>query len=289
MHPIKQSRRLIARRNPATFKHQGVEHSVGVGWMQRVCLLHPEALQEGMGEWGWGLHIHNVKKWVLYSTFLWVDVGTFGINHRSTLSDLAPKTIKSGSPGYEPGAIHLFQERTMVTMIVWNWVAKNGNQKLCIKLKLCCNLPLVVLHANHNDIVVFLMKRWVRWSVCLTSNAYYWRSYEDPGKKSMNRIPPLKKMLHFIGLNRWGKTYSRVLSYALSMVRTFMTGGAVEKRGEHSASYRFRVQRLKSSTSCLLYGTVKKYWQYLHCTVNSLTMILASQNNPTRTQSPLHA
>ena len=61
---------------------------------------------------------------LLYGTFLPVDVGTFTMNPRTTLSDLAPKTMKSGPPGYEPGVIHLFQERTAVTMIVRNRVAK---------------------------------------------------------------------------------------------------------------------------------------------------------------------
>jgi hypothetical protein len=52
-------------------------------------------------------------------------VGTFTMNHsKTTLSDLAPKTMKSGSPGHKPGAIHLFHERTAVTMIVQHRVAK---------------------------------------------------------------------------------------------------------------------------------------------------------------------
>ncbi len=69
---------------------------------------------------------HDVKMSSLlyYNTFLPVDVGTFAMNCRTTLSDLVPKTMKSGSPGNESGAIHLFHERTAVTMIVQNRVAK---------------------------------------------------------------------------------------------------------------------------------------------------------------------
>ena len=55
-------------------------------------------------------------------------------------SDLASKTMKSGSPGYEPGVIHLFHERTAITTIVQNRVANNENQMFCIELKLCCIL-----------------------------------------------------------------------------------------------------------------------------------------------------
>ena len=62
--------------------------------------------------------------------------------------------------------------------------------------------PVAVLHANNNGVVVFLMERRVRKSVSLTSNAYYWWSYDNWGEESMNRIPPLKKMLHFSGLKR---------------------------------------------------------------------------------------
>ena len=65
--------------------------------------------------------------------------------------------------------------------------------------------PLAVLHANNNGVVVFLMERRVRWRVSLTSNSYYWRSYGNPGKESINQIPPLTKMLHFSGLKRWGE------------------------------------------------------------------------------------
>ena len=65
--------------------------------------------------------------------------------------------------------------------------------------------PLAVLHANKNSIVVFLMERRVGWSVSSTSNAYYWQSYDNRGKESMNRVPPLKRMLHFSGLKRQGK------------------------------------------------------------------------------------
>ncbi len=64
------------------------------------------------------------KQFRYYDILLPVDVGTFTMNRRTTLSDLAPKTIKSGSPGHEPGEIHLFHKRTAVTMIVQNRVAK---------------------------------------------------------------------------------------------------------------------------------------------------------------------
>ena len=89
-----------------------------------------------------------------------MDVGTFAMNSRTTLSDLTPKTMKSGSPGHEQGVIHHFHERTVVTMIVQNRVAKNENQKFCIKLhKAVSQPPLVVLHANNNGIIVFHMER----------------------------------------------------------------------------------------------------------------------------------
>ena len=67
--------------------------------------------------------------------------------------------------------------------------------------------PFAVLHANNNGVVVFLEERRIRWSVSLTSNGYYWQSYGNPGEESMNPILPLKKMLHFSGLTRQGKTY----------------------------------------------------------------------------------
>ncbi len=59
-----------------------------------------------------------------YHIFLPVDVGTFTMSRKTTLSDLTPKTMQSGSPGHEPGAIHLFHKRTVVTMIVQNRVTK---------------------------------------------------------------------------------------------------------------------------------------------------------------------
>ena len=49
------------------------------------------------------------------------------------------------------------------------------------------------------------MERRIGWSVSLTSNAYYWWSYGDPGKESMNQIPPLIFFVQFSGLKRWGK------------------------------------------------------------------------------------
>jgi hypothetical protein len=66
---------------------------------------------------------HDVKNELSTTVFLPVDVRTFTMNRRTTLSDLAPKTMKSGLPGHEPGAIHLFHERTAVTMIMQNQVA----------------------------------------------------------------------------------------------------------------------------------------------------------------------
>jgi hypothetical protein len=74
--------------------------------------------------------------------------------------------------------------------------------------------PLVVLHANDNGLVVFLMEMRVRWSVSLTSNAYYWWSYDDLGEESMNRIPPQKKIiLHFSGIKRWGQSVCMNVGY----------------------------------------------------------------------------
>ncbi len=51
---------------------------------------------------------HDVKNEFSTIIFLLVDVGTFTMNPRTTLSDLALKTMKSGSPSHEPDAIHLF-------------------------------------------------------------------------------------------------------------------------------------------------------------------------------------
>ena len=95
----------------------------------------------------------------LRTIFLPVDVGTFAMNHRTTISDLAPKTMKSGSPGHEPGAIHLFHKRTVVTMIMWNWVAKKWKSKNLYQTKAVSQPPVAVLHANNNGVVVFLMER----------------------------------------------------------------------------------------------------------------------------------
>ena len=63
--------------------------------------------------------------------------------------------------------------------------------------------PLAVLHAINNGVIVFLMERRVGWSISLTSNTYYWQSYDNPGKDSMTQIPPLKKKCYILaGLKR---------------------------------------------------------------------------------------
>ncbi len=104
---------------------------------------------------------HDVKNGSLlyYDIFLPVDVRTSAMNRRTTLSDLALKTMKSGSPGHEPGAIYLFHERTVVTMIVQNRVAKKWKSKILHQTKAVPQPPLSVLHANNNGVVVFLMER----------------------------------------------------------------------------------------------------------------------------------
>ncbi len=48
------------------------------------------------------------------------------------------------------------------------------------------NIDLLLFYQQNGP----FMERRIRWSVSLTSNAYYWRSYGDLGKESMNRIPP---------------------------------------------------------------------------------------------------
>jgi hypothetical protein len=61
--------------------------------------------------------------------------------------------------------------------------------KILYRTKVVLQPPLAVLHANNNGNTMFLMERRVGWSVSLTSNAYYWGTYGNPGKESMNRIP----------------------------------------------------------------------------------------------------
>jgi hypothetical protein len=74
---------------------------------------------------------HDVKNEfsTLLRIFLLVDVGTFAMNRRTTLLDLAPKTMKSGSPGHEPDAIHLryFTKGLRYWVWVWTWALLWGN------------------------------------------------------------------------------------------------------------------------------------------------------------------
>ena len=90
-------------------------------------------------------------------------------------------------------------------MIVQNRVAKKWKSKILYRTKAVSKPPLAVLHVNNNGVIVFHMERGVGWSVSLTRNAYYWWSYDEQGEESMNRIPPLKNMLHFSGLKVRGK------------------------------------------------------------------------------------
>ena len=116
MYPIKRSRRSIARRNQTTPKYQDVNHDVVAAWVWRICFIAPRGFVGGNGRMRMRSTYHDVKN--KFSTLLLlpiflrpVDVGTFTMNRRATLSDLAPKTMKSGSPGHEPGAIHLFSRK----------------------------------------------------------------------------------------------------------------------------------------------------------------------------------
>ncbi len=127
MYPIKQSRHSIAWRNQTTPEHQDVDHGVEVGWTRRFHFIAPRGFVGGHGrmrKWSTYHDVNNKFSTLYYDIFLPVDMGTFAMNHRTTLSDLPPKTMKRGSPGHEPGVIHLFHERTAVTMIVRNRVAK---------------------------------------------------------------------------------------------------------------------------------------------------------------------
>ncbi len=123
MYPIKRSRCSIAWRNPTTPEHQDVEYGVEVGWMWQIPFIAPRGFVGGHGRMRMRSTYHDVKNEFSLDT-LPSYVGTFAMNRRTTLSDLAPKTMKSGSPGHESGAIHLFHKRTAVTMIVRNQVVK---------------------------------------------------------------------------------------------------------------------------------------------------------------------
>ncbi len=98
MYPIKQSRRSIARRNPTTLDHQDVEYGVEVGWTRRICFIAPRGFIGGHGRMRMRSTYHDVKTEFATTIFLPVDVGTFTMNRRTTLSDLAPKTVKRWIP-----------------------------------------------------------------------------------------------------------------------------------------------------------------------------------------------
>ena len=71
--------------------------------------------------------LQHTKSWYHHSvTFTW----TYFIPSTSTtLSELAPKTMKSGSPGHEPGGIHLFSQKDCGN----NDCAKSSCEKMKIK------------------------------------------------------------------------------------------------------------------------------------------------------------
>jgi hypothetical protein len=53
------------------------------------------------------------------------------------------------------------------------------------------------------------MERRVGWSISLTGNVYYWWSYGNLGKESMNQIPPLKNCYILAGSKGREKMYDQ--------------------------------------------------------------------------------
>ncbi len=138
MYPIKQIRRSITRRNPTTPEHQDVEYGVEVGWMRRIHFIAPRGFVGGHGRMRMRFMNSWWKKWVLYSTL------------SSCHDDSQNHTIRPRSqdyeecPGHEPCAIHLFHERTAVTMIVRNRVANKWKSKILYQTKAVLQSPLAV-------------------------------------------------------------------------------------------------------------------------------------------------
>ncbi len=108
--------------------------------------------------------------------------------------------------------------------------------------------PLAVLIANNNGVVVFLMERGVRWSVSLTSNAYYWQSYDNRGEESINRIPPLKKSYILVDSKCRKKTYASRLPEIKKRIMLF---GAKDSQICKN-DYALRPSEIKKRTFCRL-------------------------------------
>jgi hypothetical protein len=57
MHPIKQCRRSIARRNRTTPEYHDVYNGVAVGRLQRLCVIAPIAFVGGRAD---GAVVHHI-------------------------------------------------------------------------------------------------------------------------------------------------------------------------------------------------------------------------------------
>ena len=110
IYSIKQSRRLIARRNPTTLEHQDVEYGVKVGWTRWICFIAPRGFLGGHGRMGRQSTNSWCKKWVLYSTLSYLLAGGCGDicnDHRTTLSDITRQNPSTYATSYV-NRIHKF-------------------------------------------------------------------------------------------------------------------------------------------------------------------------------------